>query len=338
MNMQRLKYLLLGALAIAMAGCGQTVVETLNVPQSAAPDAPGQGSTIVILPFADYSYGNDVASSHRRNMKVTESLTDRLVLNGFGLPVQEDVFEYMVGHNIIDVKAYEDKSSTSLNNELTNDWSNSMKKEIRYYIGQQQTEKDNKSVASPGTHGLNKDTVAKLGRAFKADYILRGRILEYKTRQDVTWEPWRKGILPFVVTGTSQLLYGVADSANYDEWNNTISGGIWGAAIGDDGHWPYDSDEILQGSVASKNSILWGALGMGLGKMAYNSGKIDQAVVQLRVWVQDAASGEVIWTNRIRVQVAPETVYADHQYDALFDTAIDKGVTSLVDNFVTTAL
>lgn len=336
--MQRLKYLFLGALAIAMAGCGQTVIETLNVPHAAGPDAPGQGSTIVILPFADYSYGNDIVSSHRRNIKVTESLTDRLVQSGFGLPVQEDVFQYLVGQNLISVQAYEDKSSKSLNNELTNDWSSSMKQEIRFYIQQQQAEKDNKAVASPGTHGLTKNMVSKLGRTFQADYILRGRILEYKTRQDVTWEPWRKGILPFVVTGTSQILYGFADSTGYDEWNNTITGGILGAALGSDSNWPYNDNDILQGTMASKNSVLWGALGMGLGKMAYNSGKIDQAVVQLRIWVQDAASGEVVWTNRIRVQVAPETVYADAQYDALFNTAIDKGVTSLIDNFVTTAM
>ncbi len=336
--MDRLKYLLIGALAIVMAGCGQTVIETLNVPQAAGPDAPGQGRTIVILPFADYSDGNSFASAHRRNLKVTEILTDRLVQNGFGLPIQEDVFHYLIENNIINITAYENNSSKSLQNELDGDWSKSMLEEIEFHISQQNLGHDNKVTASPGTHGLTKNTVAKLGRNLGVDYIVRGRILEYTTKEEVTWAPWKKGLLPFIVTGSSQLLYGFAGSDQYDEWNNMVAGGMWGAIIGDGGNWPYSGDNIISGTVASKNAVLWGALGMGLGKMAYNSGKTDQAVVQLRVWVQEAVTGEVVWTNRIRVEVAPETVFADHEFDALFDTAIDKGVTTLVDNFVTTAL
>ena len=58
----------------------------------------------------------------------------------------------------------------------------------------------------------------------------------------------------------------------------------------------------------------------------------------MRIWVQEAATGNVVWTNRVKVQVSPESVYADNQYDTLFDSAITKGVTSLVDNFVTYGL
>jgi hypothetical protein len=72
--------------------------------------------------------------------------------------------------------------------------------------------------------------------------------------------------------------------------------------------------------------------------MANNSGRIDQAVVQMRVWIQEAATGNVVWTNRIKVAVSPESVFADAQYDTLFNSAIDKSVTSLIDNFVTYGL
>jgi len=54
--------------------------------------------------------------------------------------------------------------------------------------------------------------------------------------------------------------------------------------------------------------------------------------------VQEASTGNVVWTNRVDVKVSPETVFADSQYDALFDQAINKGVETLVDNFVTTGL
>ncbi len=58
----------------------------------------------------------------------------------------------------------------------------------------------------------------------------------------------------------------------------------------------------------------------------------------MRVWVQEAATGNVLWTNRVRVLVSPESVFADKQYDTLFNKAIEKGVDSLVDNFVTYGL
>ena len=92
------------------------------------------------------------------------------------------------------------------------------------------------------------------------------------------------------------------------------------------------------GSAVTGNDIAWGLVGAGLGQMAYNAGRVDQAVVQLRIWVQEASTGNVVWTNRIQVQVSPESVFSDAQYDVLFDQAIEKGVSTLIDNFVTTAL
>ena len=58
----------------------------------------------------------------------------------------------------------------------------------------------------------------------------------------------------------------------------------------------------------------------------------------MRVWVQEAATGNVVWSNRVRVLVSPETMFADNQYDALFNTAIEKGVDALVNDFVTYGL
>ncbi len=336
--MNRLKYLITGILALMLTGCGQTVVETLNVPVEAGPDARGKGMTAVILPFADYSFGDSLASAHRRNLKITETLTDNLVANGFGLPIQEDVFFYLVEQNIISLIPYEEANSASLTNELSGDWSPQMKAEIKRYINQQLVSKDNKVAASPGTHGLNSMTVAKLGRKFHADYIIRGRVLEYKTRQEATWAPWKRGLLPVIAGGTAQVLYGFAGSEQYDEWNTMVSGGSVGAMVAHGGNYPFGDDDIITGSSVSGNDVAWALLGAGMGRMAYNSGRVDQAVVQLRIWVQEAATGNVVWTNRVRVQVSPETIFSDAQYDLLFDQAIEKGVSTLIDNFVNTTL
>ena len=75
------------------------------------------------------------------------------------------------------------------------------------------------------------------------------------------------------------------------------------------------------------------------GDLSHGEGPVDaQGAVQIRMWVQEAATGHVVWNNRISVQVGPESVLADNQYDTLFNTAVDKGVTTLVDHFVTYGL
>jgi hypothetical protein len=341
--MKRLKYALCGLMLILLTGCGQTVVETLQVSQTVAPNAPGKGKTIVILPFADYTNADTLAAAHRRDMAITESITDRLVTNGFKLPIQEDVFAYLVDQSIISLVAYEQKNSVSLNNELNGEWSDEMKNQIRGYISEQQVERDNKLAASPGTHGLTEQAVAKIGRKFHADYIVRGRILEFKTRQEHTWAPWKRGVLPFISGTTSQLSFGFASTDEYDNLNNMIAGGTWGGIIGHNVSGPWDPTDggtsilgISSGNDA--NTILWGAVGALAGREAHNSGRVDQAVVQMRIWIQEATTGNVVWTNRVDVKVSPQSVLADKQYDALFNQAIEKGVTTLIDNFVTTAL
>ena len=134
-NMYRLKSLVIGILAISLAGCGQTVIETLNVTEGPQVNAPGAGKSIVILPFADYSQG-DLQSAHRRNMVITESMTDKLIINGFGLPVQEDVFDYLVDEKIIQVTSHKQSNTASLDYELQDEWSDAMKAEIRRYKNQ----------------------------------------------------------------------------------------------------------------------------------------------------------------------------------------------------------
>lgn len=341
--MMRLKYALCGVMLLLLTGCGQTVVETLQVPVESGPNAPGKGKTIVILPFADYTYADTLSAAHRRDMAITESLTDRLVSKGFTLPIQEDVFTYLVDQSIISLVPYEQNNSVSLNNELSGEWSDVMKDQIRAYISEQQSSRGNQVAASPGTHGLTEQTVAKIGRKFHADYIVRGRILEFKTRQEHTWAPWKRGILPFISGTTSQVAFGFASTDQYDTWNNMIAGGTLGGIIGHNVNGPWDPNDggsqILGVSGGhDANTILWGAVGALAGREAKNSGQVDQAVVQMRIWIQESTTGNVVWTNRIDVKVSPETVLADKQYDALFNQAIEKGVTTLIDNFVSTAL
>jgi hypothetical protein len=338
--MQKFKYLLYLLSAVILTGCGQTVIETLKVADPPDPYARGNGRTMIILPFADYTEADDLAGAYRRNLAVTEALTDNLVKNGFGMAVQEDVFGYLADEEIINVEAYGRGMSQSLSFELTKEWSDSMKQVLRGYAQQQKHSSMQNVSDAPGTHAIDQKAIAKMGREFNADYVMRGRILEFKTRQEATWEPWKRGLLPFIFSGTSRVFNGFASSDAYDARNEALAGALYGGVIGfNNATFPWDGGSSILGMVdGSTNAIFWAATGGALGMVANNSGRVDQAVVQMRVWVQEASSGQVVWTNRIRVQVSPESVFADNQYDTLFNQAIDKGVASLVDHFVANGL
>ncbi len=301
---------------------------------------PAKGQTVIILPFADYTSAEDLAGAYRRNLSVTEALTDRLVANGFSMAIQEDVFGYLVDENIINIVNYEGNNTESLTAELGGDWSDVMQNELQRYIQLQKMPSGKSVSGSPGTHAVTPNAIAKMGRRFNADYIVRGRILEYKTRQEATWAPWKKGVLPFVNGGTNRVLNGFASSDAYDERNEALTGMLIGGIMGYNyATWPWNEGQTFFGMAdGSANTITWAGVGAGLGVVSHSSGKIDQAAVQLRIWVQEAATGNVIWTNRVRVLVSPQSIFADKQYDTLFNKAIDKGVDALVNHFVTYGL
>lgn len=324
----------------ALVGCGASVQESLKVNQGFKTNI-GQNKQAVILPFADYTDASNLESAYRRNMFVNENITDRFVLNGFTVPVQEDVFRYLVNRNIINVVAYSENLSRSLDYELRKDWSPAMKQELqRHVLQSRMSAPTNPVLDSPGTLGLDQSEVVNLAKYFTADYVIRGSIIQYKTRQDPSWAPWKKGVIGFVTGVTNKIAFGQARSDKYDELGHMVTGGTLGALYGDwDPKWPYSgtNKSILgvSGGTAG-NTIVWGAIGAGLGSMAYNTGDNPQAVVQLRMWVQDAYNGQVVWTNRVDVKVSPQSVLADYQYDALFEGATEQAVKVLMDDFMYT--
>ncbi len=334
------RYLLYMFMVLLVGGCGQTVKQKLMVPPAGSKSTIGAGKSMVVLPFADYSYADSVETSYRRNLFITENIIDRLVGNSFSLPVQEDVFLYLVNHRFINILSYEDKQTYSLEDELENDWSSAMKSKLRYYIDQSNSRKSKPVLNSPGTHGLTKQAVLKIGRHFNADYVVRGRINQYKTRQDPSWAPWRKGVVSFVTGVSSKIAFGQASSEKYDNFNSMLVGGTYGAIYGKNrAMLPFEkgqNDQTILGlsGGADANAIAWTAIGAMASKFARKSGEIPQAVVQLRIWVQDTYSGDVVWTNRVDVRVSPETVLSDYQYDGLYEKATEKAVSTLITDFV----
>ena len=342
--MKYCQYLLYGLLALLVSGCGQSVKESLKV-QPVMKSTAGAEKSIVILPFADYSYADDLETAFRRSLLINENLTDQLVSNSFNVPVQEDVFGYLATQKIINIASYEGQENPVLEDELRDEWSPAMKAEIQRYmdINKSRDNRNKPVLNTPGTHALTQTEIVKIGRHFSADYILRGRIVEYKTRQDPTWNPMQRGWLTFLTGATSQLTFGTATTDQYEMIGSMVTGAFWGGWLGSGLSWPWDpaeADQTILGNSGGRdaNTIFWAGTGAALGKVGQKSGDIPQAVVQLRVWVQDAYTGDVVWTNRVDVKVSPESVLADYQYDALFEGATEKAITTLIDNFVAKAM
>ncbi len=334
--MNKLKYLIVTMMAFAISGCGQDVTTTLQNPVGASMNGPGTGRSIVVLPFADYSEG-DIASAQRRSMLIAESFADKLNACGFSMPIGEDVFAWLVKEGVINLAGDNTADTSSLDNEIGNsDWSDTMRSEIVRYREKVKEDTAKAAASTPGVHSLTKARLAKLGRHFKADYVVRGRILEFKTRDEARWEPWKKGVLPFVYGGTNRILNGFANSEDYDARNEGFAGAFMGGLLTHkNAHWPWKGDRTILGMTnGSANTITWMLASYAYGSQVTHNSRMEQAVVQMRVWVQEAASGNVVWTNRIRVAVAPESVLADRQYDLLFNKAIEKAVTTLTKNFV----
>jgi len=76
--MSALRVTFFGIVVLLLASCGQIVTENLPVSQPPADAGPGASQTVVVLPFADYSKGDDVEVAYKRNLMIMEALTDQL--------------------------------------------------------------------------------------------------------------------------------------------------------------------------------------------------------------------------------------------------------------------
>ena len=162
---------------------------------------PSTDRTIVILPFADYTGSEQFKLCYLRSRMIIEALTDEFTAKGIRLPVQESVFNYLVQKKYITLvnSNTADSVSNSLENVLASNWSPKMKTSIREVITLHDSWTSERKKASnqkntPGVHGLDKKAGQTLGKEFGADYLLRGRIIEY-SRPGTTWEPIKIGAL-----------------------------------------------------------------------------------------------------------------------------------------------
>lgn len=313
--------------------CGKVAQETV-IPVVPRP-AISKFKKAVILPFADYTPAFSPYCYWRRNALVLEALQDELYKAGFISAVQEDVTKYLLDKGIINQPKGLTAETIALQGQLEEGWSDQMKREIEAVIYQNMTSDSTRKNGLQKQKGVAMDSkmVKELGNNFYADYIVRGRIIEFRSGQVDTFDPFRIGVLPFVFKTGQRSIFGVAESKTYETIDKVAIGAALGGIIG-------HTDSIISPSDSAEyrdwNSLIWGTVGAGAGYLADKGGKVPKATVQLRILVQDARTGEIIWLNRAEVSTSPFTTYADQDREALFSSAIGLSVRRLVDSFVST--
>ncbi|MBN2808278.1 MAG: hypothetical protein JXR80_02165 [Deltaproteobacteria bacterium] len=343
--------------------CGQVTKETVS-PVPTERIMPS-GKRVVIMPFADYTPDSSPELYWRRNLLVNEALEDEFSRYGLMTALGEDVVDYLLNEHIIEPPELffaDTPNNNYMRSEAeSGDWSAAMVQELQYAITRNENiekrEKQQRAAAS-GSQGsalhisLSSQEVAKIGDYFGADYIVRGRLIEFEkgvAKDD--FNPFHVGMLPFFFNSSQRVLFGLAKSENYELMDKMAIGGILGTAVGSanknfpldekketisSGHPLFDPTVTDITDYHSLNTALWGMAGAGAAYLSHNGGKVPRAVVQIRIMVQDARSGRLVWSNRSEVEVIPESVYADQEYRKLIAKAIRRATGSLVRSFVAT--
>ena len=359
----KLKYVAFVVVMVLMSvACGQVTKETVRpVPTD---KIKSSGKRVVIMPFADYTPDSSPELYWRRNLLVTEALEDEFARYGLMSALEEDVVEYLMNEHIIEppeIFFVDTPNNNYMRSEVeSGNWSEAMVEELKYAITRNEEieKRDRQQALASGTQGsalhisLSSREVAKIGDFFAADYIIRGRLIEFEkgvAKDD--FNPFHVGMLPFFFNSSQRILFGLAKSENYELMDKMAIGGILGTAVGHaNENFPFDesvdsetSGHPLFGPTVTSvtdyhalNTALWGVAGAGAAYLAHNGGKVPRAVVQIRIMVQDARTGKLVWSNRSEVEVIPESIYADQEYRKLIGKAIRRATGSLVRSFVAT--
>jgi hypothetical protein len=326
---------------------------------------------VAIFPLADYSQQQDMMETNAwgGNIKIQEEIADQLTAHGITVAVQEDVNTLLVDYNLIrpvkdnyllygtmeEEDAYSKIGTPQY--ELTNfAHSPTMQQELRNIINfntKRQRAESSSPVLQGVTVGLSKDIVMELGQALGVDMIIRGRIIEYGYKDVGTLNPFYRGIVPVVLDGVKDTLFGTTGAYGYEDGLEGIEDILIGAGLGygigsNITHSTTHSRTSLSSGIITRpvsseytNKNNYATEGAGIGALAgwMTSQRPKKAkrsaVVQVRIYAQDARTGDVLWSNRTEIEYTPCSYFAfsDTHPKVMFDKAVKQGVTVLMDNF-----
>jgi len=346
------------ALMVVVVGCGgvkETIVptETPNVRYIAA------GNTVEIkgvrkvalLPFADYSHQQDFLRTEiwGGNIKILEEITDHFVAHGIAVTVQEDVNTLLVDSDIIkpianqyllygsgadDKTTFRAKVIGTPEYDLVNvEHSEDMKEEIidviRSEIALEEAEKPpvQTPVLQGATVGLSREMIRQLGEELGVDLIIRGRIIEYGFKGIDTYNPLKRGFLPVLIEPMKDFLFGAMEAKGYESDLEDIDFSRLGEGVGF--LVGQKTEDDVEGTWDAAMEYSLGAL-----SNLHPRKKSVSTIVQIRMYAQDAKTGDVLWSNRVETEYKPPTSLSfDKKHPkTMFDMNIKRCVTLLMDD------
>ena len=337
---------ILGILILLFSiSCGQEVRQTIS---PVVPDpADGRLKRIVILPFADYTLSFSSYGHWRRTLLVHEAVQDELYRAGFVPAGEEAVAEYLLRRGVFQYPYELSADTISLQREMDEDWSDQMKEELAKIVSENmarssglKNEREKRELVA-----MNSQMIKDLGDTLGADYVVRGRIVEFRWGHEDTFNFVKIGFLPCILKTSRRMVFGLADSESYEAVDKASIGGTLRRALADTDYpfkYKADPDSYMLDNKSTEeiysrlSDLVWGAGRFAAGALGDTQGNVPEATVQLRMLIQDGRTGEVVWLNRAEVSITPESTFAEHDRYTLFQKAIQKTVKSLVRNFVDT--
>jgi len=329
-------------LAFLAAGCAtQTRVDLapLAVPKGEAPR-----EKVLIAPFTTYD-GLDLKSWQELNLTFYEAFRANLLSASFFTVPFEDVLLELARQGKLRIREPQKikLSPTLLELYQEEDWSPLMKEELGVIITAEIRRQRGRAFRRSPVLNLESSDILSLARRFGARYVLRGRILEFSLRQEDTLNPFKIGFLTAQNRALSRLLYGAPQSGGYGVAQEVSVGGILAAVAGSNAKDPFEPPHKktirvghpLFGQTYTRhsggtedydlaNALAWGAAGAFVSYLAAHGGDTPEAVVSLSVDLYDLKSGEIVWENRVRLRVSPQSMWAPRQPEDLLLTAVEE--------------
>jgi hypothetical protein len=304
----------IGTAMLCNGGCHPYVTQTID--PASPPVATGAKENVVMMPMADYSSGITPDKASRRQAKIMASLSSQLSSMGLMPAIQEDVNAYLYSVNVLS-PVQEDISHYD-----SGKWGSYIQGVADSIMA------DGGGNQAQNTVGVSPEIVQDLGKRFHAKYLLRGRIIEYQVGQERTFNPLRRGILPFVLDGTTSTLYGISKTEQYDTWQEMATAGTAGAVLGTHADTPFTGIQSTYGG----NAAFWGAVGASTAYLANKGGDVPEARVQIELALQSTSDGHVLWLNRTEFTVTPENAYDRYDQQYLLTRATEEATAALMED------
>jgi len=351
--LQKKWYFSLSILVILIVLCScatQTLVDFSPVAFSPQKEA----SLVLVLPLSVYetSLPQNFSSWQRINLSFYEALKTGFLSLGYLTIPYEEVLATLLGERPSPPSTSKIKISSSLL-ELyqEEDWSPLMKEEIALLIHKEIKQQHRELPSSKSFFQLHfsREKIFDLAQSFGARYAIQGRIIEFKIREKKTLNPFKIGLLTASNRLVSRFLYGVPKSKDFGIAQEISVGGILSGIIGSNAKDPFEPPHKktlhvghpLFGKTITKhsggtddydilNALSWGAAGILISYLAAHGGHTPEAVLMLSLDVYDVQQKQLVWANRIRLRVSPQSMWAPKHPEDLLLSAIEEAAQALV--------